>query len=324
MTSLTRTPPKNPADQRKEISSPSSDSSEEESPNIEAGQINTLLDELKSFQPEPHSNLRNNKKVKAQLLNEQNSKMDKLVDAISLLRKDLTNEVKSLKSEVTSSSDAMKQLKSAVSGNTQKLDSLVARLDSIETSSEAVQQKLNDFDERLTGLESGVTHTSSTRITAIEEKLDDIEQVTLNSKLILTIPEPPTESRDMINESSLRCTQFVREQLVEKLRLTQTEVGTISVRQVKDSTNRFILELGDQQVRYQIFKKCKEFKPDSFYINEFLTKHRHTLMYDLRKLKDTKPRLKRIYSDHGKIFAIIDGRASPVHVAKMDDILALL
>ena len=237
---------------------------------------------------------------------------------MELLKNDLTQEVRSVNTDVNRGLNAIDGLKTAVSENSQKLDHMCDRMTHIENSHEALQQQFTGIESRVTNLESGITEETGTRFSEINMRLDELEQESYNSKLILTVDPPlcSTQSRDS--------TEIVRNHLISELNLSESQVLALSAHRISSEMKKFILSINDQTARHAIFRKCKELKPQHLNINEFLTKRRHILMYDLRRLRDRNTQIKRVYSDHGRVYVTIDGRENPLLVMKIEDVTELL
>ena len=67
----------------------------------------------------------------------------------------------------------------------------------------------------------------------------------------------------------------------------------ISVFQMDTEHKKFTIDDVSSGLRRLIFQKCKQVRPTGIFINEYLTKHRHDVMYGIHQLKNTYPKLKK-------------------------------
>ena len=98
-----------------------------------------------------------------------------------------------------------------------------------------------------------------------------------------------------------------------------------------NNRKRFVLDPVSHSLKKTLVMKCKELWPSFLFINDYLTKSRHNLMYEVRKLRDTYPALKKIYSNRGRIYIVIEtatssesGPPRPHLVRELNDALKLL
>ena len=193
---------------------------------------------------------------------------------------------------------------------------MVIRMDSLEASNNVLEQKVEQLQDRVIELEARECKCNNDLVNEMESRLDELEQKSLSQKLILKI--------DDVSDSRNFDLAAVRNYLSNKLQMSAEEVGTINGYPLSDDGHRFVLDVTTQSTRYKLFKQCKAIKPSTIYLNEFLTKKRDKMMFDLRRLKETKPSLKRVYSDHGRVFCVIDGRNDRLRVRSIEDVLDVL
>ena len=108
------------------------------------------------------------------------------------------------------------------------------------------------------------------------------------------------------------------------LQMMSSEVKSIIGYPVTDDNDKFVLELSNPELRYRLFSQCKTLKPNGLFLSEFLTKKRDELMYKLRCLKKTNKKMKRVYSDHGRVFCLIEGHAGLKRVFQIEDVQDLI
>ena len=231
----------------------------------------------------------------------------------------LSNEMKNLRVEVSSTKNEVKALRADVKKTNTKIDTVLERVSALESAKIDHETKINDIDIRVTELEQSRADTGDT--SKMEIMLDEIEQKTLDLKLILSTSNPIVSE----NRTSRSRTDEVRDFIALKLGMPTTELNSISAYQMDDTAKKFAIELDSPGLRQNLFKKCKELKPSDLFLNEFLTKRRHNTLYHIRKLRDNStpdysPKLKKVFSDHGRLFVVIDGQDRPKQVTSVDEV----
>ena len=222
---------------------------------------------------------------------------------------------------ITALTKQVKNMQVAVEKQSKKFDSVINRIEELESNNAEQDQKILDLNARMTSVESGPMPDD--KVVAMERKIDDIEQIALNSKVILRT-EQSISTATAGAGSSPSDTEVIRDYLTSQLQLSSVDTPLICARQIDSDGKKFILDLGNPDIRQKLFRKCKELKPPGLFLSEFLTKRLHKLTYDLRKLKDTHPNLKRVYSDHGRVYVMIEGVNGPRRVNSVGDATALL
>ena len=151
----------------------------------------------------------------------------------------------------------------------------------------------------------------------ILRRIDELEQCSLNAKCILSTSTPLTDG-DVIRRGDT--TFLVRLHFAEKLNMPATELHDITAYSFDDEGKKFVIDFTNAAFRLKLFKKFREVKPHGEYLNDFLTKRRHNLLYEIRQLKDANPRLRKIYSDYGHL----EGAARPQLVHTLRQVKELL
>ena len=116
MANVTRTPP--PQKRNLNQDEPEDSSTDEKSTQVDKGQVDTLIGELKSYNAELTPKRRGKKKNADKV----EVPLSTLLSAIEVLKKDLTREVKSVKTDVNRGLNVIEGLKIEVNANSQKLD----------------------------------------------------------------------------------------------------------------------------------------------------------------------------------------------------------
>ena len=116
MANVTRTPP--PQKRNLNHDEPEDSSTDEKSTQVDKGQVDTLIGELKSYNAELTPKRRGKKKNADKV----EVPLSTLLSAIEVLKKDLTREVKSVKTDVNRGLNVIEGLKIEVNANSQKLD----------------------------------------------------------------------------------------------------------------------------------------------------------------------------------------------------------
>ena len=275
--------------------------------------IDELVKDLKDFKCPPKSkrgNLRSQKKSAKTA--KPNDKLDVLIATVSAMSSDL----KVVKSDAKEAKDFSKDC-------TQKLNSMISRMEALEASNDSMGQRISEVENRMDSLETRASSVNSEKVLEMELKLDDLEQRSLNCKLVLNVIGSTFAPRDQTAGFDFEAVLNV---LTEKLHIPRQELQSIRGYPLNEDMDKIALELPKPEIRYKLFAKFKELKPDGLFLREFLTKKREDLMFRLRELKrsKTKPKLKRVFSDHGRVYCQIEGLERAVRVVQYEDIRDLL
>ena len=184
--------------------------------------------------------------------------------------------------------------------------------------------RVSNIETRVESLENN--EGASDYVHAMENRIDELEQKSLNSKAILTLSTPLAVD----STSSGDCTQLVKSHLSSTLTLPIEELK-ISVRSF-DSEGytpgcRFVVDFNDPTTRPKIFRKFRQVRPGGQFLNDFLTKKRNNILYEIRKLRDpgtNSEKIKKVFSDYWRLFVVMDGSTRPKLVRTVADVRALL
>ena len=218
----------------------------------------------------------------------------------------LTEQVKGLRSDIGAT-------RNDISETNKKIDDTLARVCTLEEDNKELNAKATQLETRVATLESGTLQSDI--VQGIESRLDEIEQRTMHSKLILSTVEPIQLVQDTRHQTSA-----ISSYLTENLQIPANELVSISAHQMGNTKKKFTIDVGDPDLRYKLFAKCRTLRPQGFFLSEFLTKKRHKLLYDIRKLRESTPNLKKIFTNHGRIFIVVDGLENPKPVDTLDDV----
>ena len=150
-----------------------------------------------------------------------------------------------------------------------------------------VKENLETLNSKFEDLERNQIRDEEMR--EMEIKIDELEQKTLESKIIISSTEPFVDAE---SDTPDRKTGVVRHRLSDKLGIDSTLLSSIPIHQLDTEGKRFLMNVGDPSTRLLMFKKIRQKKPDNLFLNDFLTKKRPSLMYEMRKLRDLKTKLK--------------------------------
>ena len=109
------------------------------------------------------------------------------------------------------------------------------------------------------------------KVVTMERKIDNIEQISLNSKVILRT-EQSVSTATAGARSSPSDTEVIRDCLSSQRQLSSVDTPLIFARQIDSDGKKFILNLGNPDIRQKLFRKCKELKPSGLLLSEFRTK----------------------------------------------------
>ena len=156
---------------------------------------------------------------------------------------------------------------------------------------------------------------------SILRKIDELEQRSLNTKCILNTSTPLADGEGVRHGDR---TTLVRLHFAEKLNMPAAELHDISAYSFDDEGKKFVIDFTNAAFRSKLFKRFREVKPPGEYLNDFLTKRRHNLLYEIRQLREANPRLKKMYSDYGRVFVLLDGATRPQLVHTIRQVKELL
>ena len=206
------------------------------------------------------------------------------------------------------------ELRKDVQKSNSKLDS-VNRINSLEAGKVELENRVDDIDTRVTTLEASTLQ--DTVVSSIDARIDEIDQRSLCCKLTLSTTEPiPANVRTTSKLSDNEVMTFLN----HHLNLPDNELKGISAYQMDTDGKKFGIYAVDPGLKRKLFSKCREIRPTGFFINEFLTKKRHNLVYAIRKFKDTNPRLLKVFTDVGRVFVVVRGLEGPKLVQTIEDV----
>ena len=227
----------------------------------------------------------------------------KYMDVIAKSIQNLGTEISKMRNENTKALNMMK----GVNERVQKL----------EVENGTLNTKLNELEKKVEDL---------------ERKEDDRDQKELSNKVIVRckIPsqrEAPTLSEDGNAISALGGNQTpslddVMTHLCDELHLGTDDRQLLSIRKLGMIENTYVIEIKNQSLKSKLFKNCKEYAPQDFFLNEYLTKKRHRLMFELRELKrdtSTNGTIQRVYSFNGKVIIKKSGQVNPLQINTLSD-----
>ena len=245
----------------------------------------------------------------------------------STKRKGIDNKLNAILDAVEFICGEMRDLRSDVRESNEKYSALASRVENLESKIESQHDecanRVSNIEERVQSLE---TREGASVNNALEDRIDELEQKSLNSKAILTLSHPlaidATHSADR--------TQLVKDHLSSTLSLPIEDLK-ISAHSF-DSEGytpgcRFVVDFNDPTTRPMIFKKFRQIRPRGQFLNDFLTKKRNNTLYEIRKLRDegtNSEKIKKVFSDYGRLFVVMDGSTRPKLVRTVADVRALL
>ena len=110
------------------------------------------------------------------------------------------------------------------------------------------------------------------------------------------------------------------ETLSSKLNIPLKELDDLIFQKFGNFNNKFVAKVSNSSLKSRMFKAVKTARPENVFINEFLTKKRENLMYELRNFK-RQGRLTSVYSFNGKIYVKYPNNIVAFHVNNLSDML---
>ena len=158
--------------------------------------IQQLMGDLKSFTPKPTgskqtANKRTTRgKTKAKITEAKTSQSKKSEakksETIPIMQ--LVHSINSLTGQITGLRNDVNKLQAEVKSSSEKLNSVISRVETIEHHNVARDQKISGLEERIAELEGGKHQRGC--ISKLELKMDEIEQKCYDTKLTLTTTDP--------------------------------------------------------------------------------------------------------------------------------------
>ena len=205
------------------------------------------------------------------------------------------------------------------------LEGVISRVETLEVNVESLTREAK---------------VDSDRISTLEQKVDQMEQYGHRLTAVLTwnpitpqgndddavieqangaeSTEPPNNGQQRNNQPSIAQVQSA---LKEKLALDDSTMSDIRIRRTSRRNNsKFLLHLGSPAVKNLIFRSMKTHHPDDMFLNEYLTKRRENIFYQLRKMKAEEKKFHQVYTFHGDIFVKYNSNDSPKQISSLADI----
>ena len=259
-------------------------------------EIDNLVDELENYNPEIKGRPTN-----AQIM----AQFDIMTRAMNTF----ASEIKGMRSEVATKKEII-DLKSEVAESTKISKEVFNRLQQLEGENGKLKENITILETENTKMKKNIVELKE-QVNLVIDMCEDLEQNDLASKLILKCNAPSS------NEAPAR--DEVKKFLGDTLLLTEDQMRQINLKKMPRSENIYCISLDSISLKGHLFKKCKELSPENFYLSEFLTKKKHKLMYDLRKLKSNDSTIERIYSFNGRIFVKKTNVNDPILVRNVSD-----
>ena len=203
-----------------------------------------------------------------------------------------------------------------------------------------LSQKVTKLENDQKKLAKGVI-TNDGNIRELYDQVDNIEQNSLNLQLVLTCdlpqPEPVDTPEITVNGEGQSETvrpiyvsqlarlkevqNRVRQHLTNVLALPETTFDNVSVRPLsKRASNKYHLTFPDVITKMALFDAKKRRSPSGLYIQDFLTRSREELLYNLRRMKNVDKKLSAVYSRNGNIYVKFPGNDTASLVRNLNDI----
>ena len=136
-----------------------------------------------------------------------------------------------------------------------------------------------------------------------------------------TLTETPAAAEAPLGQRTERDVAHVRESLKSALALSDATMNGIRMRRASRTNKaKFLLHLDNPAIKGELFRKMKIQKPSGVYLNEFLTKHRESILYQLRRMKRDERKFHQVYSYHGDIFVKYTSNDTPKLIRSLSDI----
>ena len=270
--------------------------------------VNDEMDRISQIQALLHNFPEGNSRPTAK---SNSSAVTDIMSALSIL----TAEVSGLRGDITASRDEVRTL-STTFGST------VARVDGLESAVHETNARVDSVEGRVTRLEA---HDDTDLPRAVSEsRLDDLEQAALQTKLILSL----TTAQPTNTGTPKMQTSAIKDILTETLGILPAQMDAMGAYRIDTAGKRFVLDPVNCDLRAILYNKCKVIKPTTLYVNDYLTKRRHNLIYNIRQLKDSNPSLTKVFSNRGAVFVVImdanQESQGPKKVSSMEDVTRLL
>ena len=206
----------------------------------------------------------------------------------------------------------------------QSPDSLTKQIMTLTEQVTLLTQKFGEMQSMFNGLfekmkldnEKLKTENTALRseIISVNHRVDDMEQEANNGKIVLHI-------KNYQNNHNVNVKTYVSETLNRRINLDPSFLDGVTVNKFGKFNDKFILEVSSMSMKSFLFKVIKEKKPRDIFVNEFLTRKRSQLFYEIRQKKKNDPRLfHSVYTYNGSIFLKHTKESQPIRIYDIDDL----
>ena len=169
---------------------------------------------------------------------------------------------------------------------------------SIKTQIETLHQNNNDLNNEI--------NNQKLEFDKLLSRSEDMEQKMHNDKIIITC--------------TLEKNRSIIETLSKKLKIPKEQMDGLIVENFGNLQNKFIIKSITSTAKSNFFKAAKTERPHDLFINEFLTKKREKLLYDLRTMK-RQGRFSSVYTFNGDIYVKYQNNNTSFNIKSLNDIL---
>ena len=149
-------------------------------------------------------------------------------------------------------------------------------------------------------------------VTGLQMKIDELEQKTYNSVLLINGPE--------INECTQKSGRELHESVIKKIRETVPEITESNIKNITvfgKSNQQIKVTCKDSITKTKLIIAAKKKKSKTLFFSEFLTNYRNKLFLNLRTLKKTFPdKLIAAYTRQGNIYYKLSSDAQKYYLLR--------
>ena len=214
--------------------------------------------------------------------------------------------------------DALVKLTLKVSAQNDKMLANFEKMESVITNLGPqlanLQNQIDDLQARNASLEAENSDLKG-RVDSIETRQDELEQLQLKNCLVAEIDESCLHR-------GVNPVQVAFATLRNELGLTEDILRKTYVRRLGKDT-KFLIEAPDNLAKLFV-NAARSVKSDKIYINEFLTKTRSKLFYEVRKLQKSNPELiASTYVKDGRIYVRRPDETRGKQISTLEEVTAM-
>lgn len=185
--------------------------------------------------------------------------------------------------------------------------------------SSSIGKPQKTYAEAVSGQVSKVNNSSpiTKNVKKLDNKIDEIEQNSLSNYASIqgvavdTLIETTTDNNSRYNLAAIKSAVVSEFKSFMPDEIDESEITSIAV--IGREKKLLKVKFSSVTLKNNILHGARLTKPANFYVNEYLTKKRSTLLYNLRCLRKKYDQISAVYSKNGNVYYKIGSEAINKH-----------